>query len=56
MQKTLQVALCFIFFRDTITSVIIRIHLMCYNGHGDNRENWKEVVCNFGTCVKKKLL
>ena len=27
---------------------------MCYDGHGTDRKNWKEVYCNFGTCVKIK--
>ena len=54
MQKTLQLILCLIFFINSISSYIFRVHLVCYDGHGTDHKKWKEVVCNFGTCVKIK--
>ena len=48
----MQKALFFILALFVINSVTSCSAIYCYDGHGADPKNWKEVECNLGTCVK----
>ena len=48
----MQKALFFILALFVINSVTSCSAIYCYDGHGADPTNWKEVECNLGTCVK----
>ena len=48
----MQKALFFILAIFVINRVSTCSAIYCYDGHGADPKNWKEVECNLGTCVK----
>ena len=48
----MQKALFFILALFVINSLSSCSAIYCYDGHGADPKNWKEVECNLGTCVK----
>ena len=55
MQKTIQIALFFIFFINCISNCYeakLSGRMFCYDGYGSDPENWKKVECFSGFCVK----
>ena len=48
----MQKAFFFILALFVINSLSSCSAIYCYDGHGADPTNWKEVECNLGTCVK----
>ena len=48
----MQKALLFILALFVINSLSSCSAIYCYDGHGADPKNWKEVECNLGSCVK----